>query len=138
MRSLLLEILPFFPRLKVQVNCSLTTMTFPELPIQDLGRFAIGEIPDPIQHQFLSLIGPIPLTGYTASIDIESRPLQTGLGTGTVTIVDSPSGIVQYTWHEDDMAEIGYYRLQMHVSKVGSRLSSDIFTYEVYDGPTKS
>lgn len=114
-------------------------MPYPELPVQDLGEFAVGEIPGPALHQFLDNDGnPINLTGFTASIEIESRPVTPGLGTGTVAITDIPNGIVSYTWVAADMMIVGFYRLQIWVTKAGSALSSDVFAYEIYAGPQSS
>lgn len=109
-----------------------------DLPIQQLGTFAAGEIPPPVTHQFIDRAGdPIPLTGFTASAFILSTPtgeiVEAG---GTVEIIDFVEALVQYTWVSADMDTSASYRLQIWVQNAGvtQRYASDMFAFEVYDG----
>lgn len=105
--------------------------------VQDIGKYAAGEIPPAVQHQYLDTAGdPLDISGFTATAFIESSPTNTGLGDGSISIVDAPNGIVQYVWDEDDMANPGGYRLQLWVENGAGtqRYASDIFSYQVYDG----
>lgn len=111
-------------------------MPYPDIPVQHLGAFAQGEIPDPILNQFVDNDGvAVPLSGFTITAEIEARPATLGLGTGTLAIVNASEGRVSYTWHANDMGSVGFYRLQLIAAGAGKRYYSDIFSYQVYDGP---
>lgn len=101
----------------------------------NLGVFAAGEIPFPIDHRFLALGVPIPLTGYTAWVYIEGPEGDVVLGAGTVAITNAPEGLVRYTWNEDDMQLPGKYKMLIWVDSADNRFASDLIVWEVYDGP---
>lgn len=109
-----------------------------ELPIQQIGSFAAGEIPPPVIHQFIDRAGdPLPLTGFTATAFIHVNPAGTEAAAGgTVEIIDFDDALVRYTWAASDMATPASYRLQIWVENAGDteRYASDMFAYEVYDG----
>ena len=101
----------------------------------NLGVFAAGEIPFPIDHRFTALAVPIPLTGFTAFVYIEGPEGDVVLGQGIVTITDAPNGLVRYVWDEDDMQLAGKYRMLIWVDDPDNRFASDLIVWEVYDGP---
>lgn len=105
----------------------------------ELGAFAAGAVPPPIEHQYLDFDGvQVDLTGFsTLSMNIEALPSVTGpLGGGTIEFVtDGTDGWVRYTWVADDMAEPSSYTGQMWASNGTNRYESDLFLYTVYDGP---
>ncbi len=102
--------------------------------IVNLGVFAKGEIPEPIQITIQDADGAvIDLTGFTAKFVIEAvRQTVSGLGAGTTTIPDEPNGITQYVWVLADFNTIGTFRGQMWVGTSGAlKLASFIYQYEV-------
>lgn len=105
----------------------------------ELGAFAAGAIPPPIEHQYLDFDGlAVDLTGFTTlSMNIEASPTVSGtLGGGTIEFkTDGTDGWVVYTWVVDDMAEPSGYVGQMWASNGTNRYESDLFIYSVYDGP---
>lgn len=105
----------------------------------DLGDFAAGEIPPPIEHTFLDFDGVVvDLTGFsTLAMNVEAIPEVTGpVGDGSIDMdVDPATGKVSYTWSATDMAEPSGYTGQMWVSNGTNRYASDLFKYKVYDGP---
>ena len=106
-------------------------------PQQFLGRFASGEIPPALLHQFDdSEDNDVNLVGFTITVNITATAGVTAtLGAGTPTLSDGPTGVGQYAWHSDDMSQPGSYRLQMWASNGTNKYASDVFTYIVYDGP---
>ena len=104
----------------------------------DLGAFAAGEIPPPLEVTFADFDGnAVPLAGFTTlATNIEAIPtVTTTLGTGTTVVTDAPNGEVTYTWVEDDMLEPSDYTAQIWVSNGTNRYASDLYVYTVYDGP---
>ncbi len=102
--------------------------------IVNLGVFAKGEVPEPIQITIQDADGVvIDLTGMTAEFEIVSvREDVSGLGTGTSTIEDDTGGITQYVWVTADMNTVGTFRGQMWVGDgVGFKIASFIYQYEV-------
>lgn len=111
-------------------------MTYPDIPVQHLGSFAIGEQPDPLHNQFKDFDGvPVPLTGFTLTVEIQARPAALDIATGILTITSEAEGRVQYAWDDVDMAAVGFYRLQMKAVNGARKYVSDIFSYQVYQGP---
>lgn len=108
-------------------------------PQFDLGQFAAGEIPAPLRHTFRDFLGePLVLTGFSVvTMQIEAIPGVAGpIGDGVVSIVDAGNGVVQYQWSATDMLEASSYRAQLWVWDTAMRrYASDVFVYEVYDGP---
>lgn len=104
----------------------------------DLGAFAAGEIPPPLEVTFTDYDGnALPLTGFTTlAMNIEAIPVvSVTLGTGSIAVTDAANGIVEYTWVEDDMIEPSDYTAQVWVSNGLNRYASDLLIYTVYDGP---
>ena len=107
----------------------------------ELGAFAQGEIPPPIQHTFTDFLDqPVDLTGFgrletniKEELDSNANPL--GVGATTV-VAPATLGVVQYQWTADDMADLGDYEVQIRVwDEALKRYASDLFIYSVYDGP---
>lgn len=102
--------------------------------IVNLGVFAKGEIPEPLQITIQDNDGvAIDLTSMTADFVIEAvRETVVGLGTGATTIPTPTSGLTQYVWVTADMNTLGTFRGQMWVGdSVAIKLSSSIYQYEV-------
>lgn len=101
----------------------------------NLGVFAAGEIPFPVDHRFVASGAPINLTGFTAFVYIEGPEGDVVPGTGNVTITDAVNGLVRYTWNEDDFLLAGSYKMLIWVDSDDNRFASYLITYDVYDGP---
>ena len=103
----------------------------------NLGTFAAGEIPYPVEHQFTQQNTPIDLDGFTTFVNITGPDEATSLGAGAVIVIDEPNGIVRYTWVEDDMQFPGKYQMLIWVDDTATpnRFASDLIVFEVYDGP---
>lgn len=105
----------------------------------ELGAFAAGEIPPPIQHTYRDFDAqPVDLDGFsTLAFNVEATPTVEGpIGDGAIArVLPYSSGKVDYTWSATDMAEPATYTAQMWVSDGVNRFASDLFIYVVYDGP---
>ncbi len=104
-------------------------------PQQDLGTFAAGEVPYPLEHTFKDSDGVvIDLTGFNTWVAFEGDI--TLAGSGAVAIDGDPTtGIVSYTWVYDDMGLAGKEEFLIWVEDNTNQLASDKFKYTVYDGP---
>ena len=104
-----------------------------------LGSYAAGEIPPPIAHTFKDYRNNVlDIDGWTVLGFFIEGPV-TGLGEGNCAISDGPNGEVTYTWIEADMQEPGQYKGLMWIQNLSSspevRLASDMFVWDVVDGP---
>ena len=102
--------------------------------IINLGVFAKGEIPEPIQITIQDADGvAINLTGMTAEFVITAvRQTVAGLGAGITTIPTPLSGITKYVWVVADFNTVGTFRGQMWAGTGGTlKLGSFIYQYEV-------
>jgi len=102
--------------------------------IVNLGVFAKGEVPEPIQITIQDADGVvIDLTAMTAEFEIVAvRQTVPGLGTGTTTITDAVNGVTKYVWVTADFATVGTFRGQMWVGDAATlKLASFIYQYEV-------
>lgn len=105
----------------------------------DLGAFAAGEVPPPLEITFTDFDGAaVDLTSFgnvqmniKEELDGNSSPL----GNGGITVSDAPGGKVTYTWVKADMADAGEYTAQAWVDDGTNFFASDLYTYSVYDGP---
>lgn len=102
---------------------------------QDLGTFAAGEVPYPLEHTFKDADGVvIDLTGFNAWVSFEGDI--SGAGTGSVDIDGDPTtGKVTYTWVYADMSTEGKVAFLIWVEDDVNQIASDQFKYSVYDGP---
>jgi hypothetical protein len=102
--------------------------------IVNLGVFAKGEIPEPIQITIQDADEvAINLSGYTAEFEIVAvRQTVAGLGAGTTSITDAASGVTKYVWVVADFNTVGTFRGQMWAGDGSTiRLGSFIYQYEV-------
>lgn len=106
--------------------------------VVDLGAFAAGEVPPPLQITFLDFDGvAVPLGGFSnLQMNIEEEiDKALPLGGGTIVVTDAPNGVVEYTWVKNDMLVVGQYTAQAWVDDTINYFASDLYTYTVYDGP---
>ena len=102
--------------------------------IINLGVFAKGEVPEPIEITIQDADGvAVDLTGMTAEFEIVSvRATVSGLGTGTSSITNFTGGITKYVWVTADMNTVGTFRGQMWVGDSATfKIASFIYQYEV-------
>lgn len=102
--------------------------------IVNLGVFAKGEIPEPLQITIQDADGvAIDLTSMTADFVIESvREDVSGLGMGVSSLTDATNGVTQYVWVTADMNTVGTFRGQMWVGDGSTiKLASFIYQYEI-------
>lgn len=107
-------------------------------PQQDLGQFAAGAIPPSIENLYTDFDDAVvDLTGFTTLVTRIDGPSGASLTPGTPVVKggDPTLGTLIYTFTATDMLVPGFYRLQMWASNGTIKLESDVFTYEVYDGP---
>ena len=103
----------------------------------NLGAFAAGEIPFPLEHQYLTSGSQVvDISGWDVLgffVDGPDDPLIMG----TPVITDGPNGVVTYTWEASDMQEPGDYTGLLWVENPSGtlRLASDRFVWTVEDGP---
>jgi len=105
---------------------------------QELGAFAAGAIPPPVEHTYTDFNGvPIDISSFsTRQMNIEAIPPVTGpLGGAVAFTTDGTDGKVTYTWSATDMAQPSTYTAQMWVSNGTNKYESDLLLYAVYDGP---
>lgn len=103
----------------------------------DLGAFAQGEVPPPLEVTYTDFDNvAVDITGFAVQTNIEEELAGgAGLGTGTTAISDGPAGKLTYTWVKADMANTGEYTLQTWADDGTNYYASDLYTYSVYDGP---
>ena len=102
----------------------------------NLGVFAAGEVPFPLEHTYKDANGTaIDMTGWSVSVTAEG-PEDTGsYGAGTVVFTDEAGGVAEYTWAATDFIDVGKYTMLLWAEDGTNRLASDLFVWEVYDGP---
>ena len=103
----------------------------------ELGAFAEGEVPPDLQVSFKDYNGAVVnLAGFTPHMRIqEDVDTSLTLGAGTIAITDEPNGVVTYTWLRADMENEGRYTAQVWVNNGTKYYASDLYIYDVYDGP---
>lgn len=70
-----------------------------------LGTFVEGEIPEPLEYQFLDSAGdPIDLTGFTATFHTRINTVETDLA---ATVSDDENGIVTHIWLDGELERQG-------------------------------
>lgn len=95
-----------------------------------IGPFVVGEIPAPLQYQFLDQNGSaINVTGYAARFIY--RP-PTGIAVDVAaTVTDGPNGLVTYVWTGTEFALTGRYHAEMWIGNGVQRFASDRITWIV-------
>lgn len=99
----------------------------------DLGYFAAGEVPPPIEVTFEEDGVGIDLTGYTVTTTMEGPGVSSP--SGTTTLQDAAAGIVRYTPTEDDTAVPGEYGIIIWAENAPIRYASKLLVWQIYDGP---
>ena len=102
----------------------------------NLGVFAAGEIPFPLQHTYKDAQSvAIDMTGWSVSTTAEGPDESGSYGSGAVVFTNEAGGEVEYTWVAADFQDVGKYNMLIWAEDGTNRLASDLFVWEVYDGP---
>lgn len=99
-----------------------------------IGPFVVGEIPAPLEYQFLSNTGiALDITGFIAKFQWAARsntedPFING-ATEDATISDPLNGLVRYTWDGDEFLAPGRYVGMFWVGNNVVRYASVLITW---------
>lgn len=104
-------------------------------PSVELGSFVVGEVPAPLEYQFLDADGvAINLTGFTTvrfqwSEVIQGQFVLPVVETGSVT--DAVNGKVTYVWDGDELDAAGEYAGIFFVNDGTTQYASILITWHV-------
>lgn len=104
-------------------------------PSVDLGSFVVGEVPPPLEYQFLDADGVvINLTGFTTvtfqwAHYVQGQFVDPVTETGTVS--DAAQGKVTYVWDGDEFAEPGEHVGIFYVNNGTVQYASILITWHV-------
>lgn len=106
-------------------------MTLLDSPSTVIGPFVVGEKPPPLVYQFLDANGvAIVLTGYAVRFIVRDR--DSGVTTTyNGTLLDGPTGKVQYTLTGAEFAAPGHYLCEFWVGNTVQRYASVTITAAV-------
>lgn len=104
-------------------------------PSVELGSFVVGEVPPPLEYQFLDADGaPINLTGFTVvtfqwSEVIQGQFVAPTVETGTVS--DATAGKVTYAWDGDEFDSPGEHAAIFYVNDGTTQYASLMILWQV-------
>lgn len=110
-------------------------MSHTSRPSVDLGSFVVGEVPPPLEYQFLDADGaPINLTGFTVvtfqwSEYVQGQFVNPVVASGTVT--DAVAGKVTYVWTGAEHAAPGAHAALFFVNNGTVQYASVLVTWQV-------
>jgi hypothetical protein len=100
-------------------------------PTIEIGPYVVGEIPVPLEYQFLDSTGaPINLTGYT--VRFQRGEIDGGFINATTvnaTLSDATNGKVTYTWTSADFPHPGRFGGMFFVGNGTNRYASWLITW---------
>jgi hypothetical protein len=104
-------------------------------PIVELGSFVVGEVPLPLDYQFLDADGvPINLTGFV-NVSFQWGHYVRGLFVNPVTelaiITDAVNGVATYEWDGDEFADTGAHAGMFWVNDGSTQYGSILITWQV-------
>lgn len=100
-----------------------------------LGSYVVGEVPPPLEYQFLDADGvPINLTGFTVvrfqwSEYVQGQFISPVVENGTVS--DAALGLVTYVWDGDEFASPGEHAGMFFVNNGTVQYASILITWQV-------
>lgn len=110
-------------------------MSFSPRPTVDLGSYVVGEVPPPLEYQFLDASGdPINLTGYTTATFQWSDYVQgqfVNPVVETASVTDAVAGKVTYTWDGDEFAGPGEHAALIYVNNGTNQYASLLIMWHV-------
>lgn len=104
-------------------------------PSVDLGSFVVGEVPPPLEYQFLDADGvAIDLTGFTTvtfqwAQYVQGQFVDPVVETGAVT--DAAQGVVTYVWDGDELEAPGAHAGIFYVNDGTVQYASILITWHV-------
>lgn len=104
-------------------------------PIVQLGSFVVGEVPLPLDYQFLAADGtPIDLTTFT-DVAFNWGHMIRGQIVDSVTelaiVTDGPNGIATYEWDGDEFADPGTHAGMFWVNDGDTQYASITIIWQV-------
>jgi len=104
-------------------------------PTVALGSFVVGEVPPPLEYQFLDADGMvINLTGFTTATFQWSEVIQGQFvlpHVETATVSDALTGQVTYAWDGDEFTSPGEYAATFYVNDGTTQYASVTITWHV-------
>jgi hypothetical protein len=104
-------------------------------PSVELGSFVIGELPLPLDYQFLDADGvPIDLTGFSVVLfqwGTYVRGQFVDPVSETAIVGDAPTGVVTYAWDGDEFLTTGPHAGQFWVNDGTTQYASLLITWQV-------
>lgn len=104
-------------------------------PSVELGSFVVGEVPLPLDYQFLDVDGvPINLTGFTIArfnwgTYVQGQFLDSVVEIAAIT--DVVNGVVTYQWDGDEFAVTGPHAGSFWVNDGTTQYASILVTWQV-------
>lgn len=104
-------------------------------PSVDLGSFSVGEVPPPLEYQFLDADGvPINLTGFT-TVSFHWADYSQGQFINPViesaVVDDAATGTVAYTWDGSEFDSPGEHAGMFFVNNGTTQYASILITWQV-------
>lgn len=104
-------------------------------PSVELGSYVVGEVPPPLEYQFLDADGnPIDLTGF-GTATFQWSPFIQGQFTDphveTATVTDPTAGKVTYAWDGDEFTAPGEYAALFYVNDGTTQYASLLINWHV-------
>jgi hypothetical protein len=104
-------------------------------PTVELGSFVVGEVPPPLDYQFLDADGvPINLTGFTTATFQWAELIQgqfVNPVTATATVTDALTGTVTHTWTGVEFDAPGEHAALFYVNDGTVQYASIMITWHV-------
>jgi hypothetical protein len=96
-----------------------------------IGPFVTGEVPPPLEYQFLDATGqPINLSGpFSAQFRYQEH--WAAYGSGVATITDAAAGKVTYIWTGNELTTPGQYAAEFWVGNNTNRYASELLEFTV-------
>lgn len=110
-------------------------MSTRQRPSVDLGSFVTGEVPLPLEYQFLDADGqPIDLTGFDVATFQWGEYVHGGFVdavTETASVSTPATGHVTYVWDGDELDRPGEYGAVFFVNDGTTQYASVLITWQV-------
>lgn len=104
------------------------------IPIE-IGPFVVGEIPDPLEYQYLDSNGAgMPISGYSARFSVRERFATTPtINDAVAAVTDVLLGKVTYVWVGTEFPTQGRYYAEFWIGNGVQRYASEAIEFDVYD-----